>query len=416
MPISLDTWQWLLTPAGEALIEKAGAVKETEVANISRLRKHHSAEQVQAAMSCAAARNKAHRKFPRQYKTLIADAQGLEQATSSCVGQYKASRFSDLATTPLEGRDSNKPLRIADLCSGIGGDAIAFSQAGMNVTGIDCDESRAWMTDHNANCKTQTMDIDNWLDTFNSHDFDAYHIDPQRRNTSGRIWQLQNCLPGPETLSRVIKHIPSGAIKLGPGVDRDDAAEQLPQGDLEFISENGQLVQAIWWTGVFASGTRRATCLYNSKQNEQPSHIRDSKPATLTLQGHPKYPPVDEPQQYVFTYDSSVERAELTATLCEQLEVKSLHPKSGLLTSNQLINSPWLTAFELIEQMPWREPRIKKWLQQHDAGIVEIKTRGKVVNPDHIQKQLRGTGPKPFTLFIQRFDQKVVALITRRIV
>ena len=93
-----------------------------------------------------------------------------------------------------------------------------------------------------------------------------------------------------------------------------------------------------------------------------------------------------------------------------------VHPKSGLLTAANLVTSPWLTPFELIEQMPWRAPRVKQWLSDHDAGLVEIKTRGKAVDPDQVQRQLRGKGSTSFTVFIIRFDRKVNALITRRVV
>ena len=50
-----------------------------------------------------------------------------------------------------------------------------------------------------------------------------------------------------------------------------------------------------------------------------------------------------------------------------------------------------------------------------DAGMVEVKTRGKAVDPDRVQSDLRGDGDTTYTVFILRFDRQVRALVTRRV-
>jgi len=47
--------------------------------------------------------------------------------------------------------------------------------------------------------------------------------------------------------------------------------------------------------------------------------------------------------------------------------------------------------------------------------VVEVKTRGRAVNPDALQKRLRGTGRTTFTVFIYRHEQRLLAHITRRL-
>ena len=92
-----------------------------------------------------------------------------------------------------------------------------------------------------------------------------------------------------------------------------------------------------------------------------------------------------------------------------------LHPRVGLLTSDARIESPWLTGFEVIESMPWNESRVKAALDALGAGIVEVKTRGKVVNPDVVQMALRGVGDRTLTVFVLRFEKTVRAIIARRL-
>ena len=93
----------------------------------------------------------------------------------------------------------------------------------------------------------------------------------------------------------------------------------------------------------------------------------------------------------------------------------SPHPKLGLLTGPEPVDSPWLRAFELIERIPWREDRVQRWLTEHDAGTVEVKTRGKAVAPDVVQPRLTGTGTQAYVLFVLRWGKQIDALIARRL-
>ena len=100
--------------------------------------------------------------------------------------------------------------------------------------------------------------------------------------------------------------------------------------------------------------------------------------------------------------------------LSDQLAAPAIHPKLGLLSADEPIDSPWLTAFELQAHMPWREKRVRQWLRAHDAGLVEVKTRGRAVDPDPLQKRLRGRGNTSFTVFVLRWDRQRIAMIARR--
>jgi hypothetical protein len=380
----LANWQQLLGPDAGPLREAAGEIDPEDVRAVARLRARWPAELVSLALELAGARRKAQAKFPEQAPHLVADRESIEQATAYALAQYKAGRISGCAP--------NGP--VVDLACGVGGDALAMQEAGLRPRAVDRNPVRAWMTRQNVGCPAAAADVadlqlSGWL----------CHLDPARRSERGRSRSLHQSEPGPETVQRVEQRAAGLALKLSPAVD----PEQLPfPGELEFISDHGRLVQSVLWSKALAGATsRRATRLERGE--------------THTLAGEPSVAPVGGMRDYLFTLDPAIERAALAGPLCEQLQLESIHPKLGLLTGGEAITSPWLRGFALQAHMPWRPKRVKQWLNAHDAGLIEVKTRGRAVNPDIVQKQLRGQGQTPYTVFILRWDTHPVALITSRL-
>ncbi len=403
-----------MSPDHDALRAAAFGADPHSAAALTRLRRlarAGDADTTRAAVQLAIARRGAAPKFAGRAATLVADPEGVQQASSLAVAAHKALRFRDVL-----GDGSH----VLDLCSGIGGDAIALREAGLRVTAIDHDPVRAWMTARNADVPAACADVRRLRLRGAPHA--AYHIDPARRGDRGRIFRLADYLPPPAFLRDLAAAIPAGAIKLGPGVDLDDLRDQLPPGETEFISEAGRLVQAMQWTGSLARHRRTATLLPPAATPapgaaDAGEHSYECSPA-VSLHGDAEeagMPPISPMRRHLFTVDPAVERAGLIDVLCGQLAAAAIHPALGLLTSDRVLDSPWLTGFELLAEMPWRPPAVRAWLAERSAGIVEVKTRGKAVDPDAVQRQLRGRGEAPFTVFVLRWDQRKVALITRRI-
>jgi hypothetical protein len=358
------------------LVAAAADVAPGDLAGIARLRRNLDAGIVAVAVELAEARRRAAAKFGARADSIVADVQGMEMATATAAGAHKARRFASAG------------LAVTDLCCGIGGDAMALMDAGVDVVGVDASDVRAWMCARNAGCETRVADASE------VEVREAYHLDPARRTGAGvRRWRYEDLEPGRELIERLAER--DGAVKLGPGVDLD----VLPRGEIELISERGTLTQAVLWTGSLAGVSRRATVL----------------PAGASLAGEPVSMAFGEAGTYVFSVDASVERAGLMGLLARELGLVALHPSLGLLTGNELVESPFLTPFRLIERMGWREKKVREWLRANDAGIVEVKTRGRAVDPDKVQAALRGDGATPYTLFVLRFDRRVEALIARRV-
>jgi hypothetical protein len=403
----LATWQHLLrTPD---LLTAAGSITAFTPAAIAQLRKKYPADLVHAAIDLVTARRKAADKFPGLAERMVADPTGVEQSSSLDVARHKAARFADL-----------KLPGVADLCCGIGGDAMALAEH-TDVQLFDLSPVKTWMAQHNVReltgktCPAAAVDVT----TLQLRDV-PFHIDPDRRAAGKRLQTLDDYKPGPAFIADLLTRSPDGCVKLGPGVD----LTSLPVGEIEMISRRGTLVQAVLWTGKLRRAARTATMLTPSPafagegrgegitNNASPQ----SRASIITLTGSPARLRLSAAEKYIFTVDPALERAELIGNLADSLNIAAIHPSLGLVTSNRLVDSPWLTPFELLEQLPFRPDKIKAWLKAHDGGIVEVKTRGKSADADDTARQLRGEGATTYTLFVLRFDREIQAWITQRCV
>ena len=396
-PLDLHAWQRLLSSECDALRAKAAEIDAGDVVAVTRLRGKWDVELVHAALQLQKARNKLQPKFPDRWQTLLADPTGAEMATGLRVGMHKAKRFA----SKLAGAS------VVDLCCGIGGDAMCMRDAGLNVTVVDNDPTRAWMAGANAACKLLACDV-----LASEVPTGAFHIDPARRTVGGagakRVFELELLSPPASVIASVIRRRRDGAVKLQPGIDIAELAQHEIVGEVEVISDQGRLVQAVVWCGALSDGDNvRAATLVR----------RDG--STVSMHGESRAEPVavSPMLRYVHELDPSIERVGLLHTMCERANAAMVHPALGLLTSDLVLDDPFVTCFEVLDHFPWKVPRAKDKLKNLGAGIVEVKTRDKQVDPDSVQRELSRPGAGPtLTLFVLRFDREVRGIVARRIV
>lgn len=402
--MSLETWQRLALPEHAALLAAAADADPGNVTAVARLRKLGDPALVSAALKLSESRRKAAAKFGERATTLWADPQGMEMASSARAADHKAARM-----VRVLGR-----VDSLDVCCGIGGDATSMAAAGLSVTCVDLDPVRAWMAGMNAKCTTLVADAaDASIVTPGTR---LLHIDPSRRvgdgDTKRRLYRLCDLQPGPAVVRALIDRVATNAggqpwgvvVKLGPGVN----AAELPEivgdhpAELEIISERGRLTQGVVWVGHLAQEVATATLL-----NDRGAH---------TLAGRPSgTPPTGGLGRFVYEPDDSVERAGLLAAMCERVGAWMPHAECGLLTSDAVVDDPMLAGFEVLEEMAWNRRRVCESLNGLNAGIVEVKTRGGVVETDVEQAALRGAGNAALTVFVLRMGTRVRAIVARRL-
>lgn len=383
MSVSVETWRWLTSDAGQAAI--ACAPGESSAAAVAGLRKQFDADQVRGILEAAGARRKAMDKLDTGWvSALLADQAGVEMASSARSARYKAQRFAGVL---------GEGATVADLCCGIGADAWGLQGSGLDVVGVDSDEGRTVMFAHNlpgcgvicgdalADCPTAV----------------AFHLDPARRVGRTRVLALDDFLPGPPVWDAVIERMGNGAIKLNPGVD----AYALPVGEVEILSEPDGLTQAVLWVGSMAGEvSRRATMLGDGG-------------VLATLGGEPERPEDSTAiGSYIGTLDPCLERADLVGVFLDEVGVSLVHPGTGLVTSERSVEHAMVRWYRVLEVLAWNEKRVRTALRAYGPGVVEVRTRGGVVNPDVLQRVLRGDGDRnDLSVLVYRLGDRSVAVI-----
>jgi SAM-dependent methyltransferase len=137
--MGLETFRALHAGAGARALERAlieldaGADPLSVATEVRRRVRGLSPELAGAAITQAQLRRRGRDKFGADADLMWFTPDGLEQATRAEVADHRAARFAALAAPP------DPPIRVADLCCGIGGDLRALSRAGCAVTGFDKD-------------------------------------------------------------------------------------------------------------------------------------------------------------------------------------------------------------------------------------------------------------------------------------
>lgn len=385
------TWRALAEPACEPLLSALrGIDAPPEPAAIERLRRSFPPEAVAAAIELSIARTRAVPKFGEAAAGLWCDRPGLEMASSPRVARHKAMRFAAAGATAID-----------DLCCGIGGDLMELAKVA-EATGVDLDPVRAWMAARNSGAPTVCADA---LGFRARGDF--AHADPARRTADGaRVRGPARLEPPLEALRTALAGRRGFAVKLGPGMDLE--APLLQETDeLEFISEEGRLVQQVLWSGspCAAPGARTATMACSG----------------LSIHGAPTAPPVGDGRvrRHLFVPDPALERARLLGAVSGALGACEPVAGLGILTADdaaeQAAERRWFEAFEVLEELPAREHAVAAWLAARGAGIVTVRTRGAACDPDRWQASLRGPGDTPWTVFVLRLGSRRVAYAVRRL-
>lgn len=395
------TWRAMAGPEFDALRAHAAQTDPGDVAAVSRLRRLAPAEIVSAALELADARRRLKAKWPDRWDWMLADRAGAEMASSHAAAKHKAARFA----RAFPGGE------VADLCCGIGADAIGLVEARLRVTGYDIDPARCWMCESNAQCDVELADV-----ATETPAGAPFHLDPARRavgtapGARGR-WHLADHAPSPAVWRKLLADgaPPGAAIKLGPGVEREQVVEALgavatrlrSSLEIEYISESGRMIQAVAWLGVLAVGTPVSATLLTSG-------------GAHTVSGISADPPGGGPGEFLLEADPSIERARLLHVLCERHDLTELHPGLGLLAGGGAPDSPWLTSFRVLGRSPFNAKRLRGALSELGAGIVEVKTRGGACDPDKLQAQLRGRGERSLTVFVLRLSTELVSFVCER--
>ncbi|MEW2291891.1 class I SAM-dependent methyltransferase [Streptomyces sp. NPDC006743] len=383
----LHAFASLLTPEGRALLEEVrGTAPADELAVATRLRREHPAGLVSAALGQARLRQRAAAKFgAADAERMFFTPNGVEQSTRASVAAYRAARLRELGVSCL-----------ADLCCGIGGDAIALARAGIRVLAVDRDPVTAAAARANAaalglDALIEVREAD--VTEVDTSSYDAVFVDPARRGggrgggraTGGRIFDPEAYSPPLSWAVAAALRAPHAALKVAPGIPHEAVA---PQAEAEWISDGGDVKEAVLWFGT-EPGTVRATLLPG--------------PHSLRGRGLPD-PPVRPVGRYLYEPDGAVIRSHLVAEVAEELDGGLVDETIAYVTADELRPTPYATAYEITGRLPFNVKKLKALLREHEIGTLTVKKRGSAVEPEELRRKVL---PKPhgrgtMTVFLTR--------------
>ncbi|WP_145351223.1 class I SAM-dependent methyltransferase [Roseimaritima multifibrata] len=333
-----------------------------------------------------------------------------EQASDRWTAHYKAARFPS-------GRS------IVDICSGVGGDAIALRQRGP-VVAIDSDPVMAAVVAYNLQSAAVANTYHSAVVCVKAEDLpDCYqqsyvHLDPDRRADEKRHSDPQGYLPDLETMQRLVDRSLGTAIKLAPAAEVPDSWEEA--AELEWISCRGSVRQQVAWFGDFpepvACGGRRATRVYRDREPVTFFATAEEYAATSWEREYP-VETVASADAWLIDLDPAVRAAGLTVAFAVAQNLQLVGGPAGFLTSAAPPPHPLAVGYEVLWRGSADMKAIKRAAVQQDVRLQEIKVRGSDLRPEKIRPKLadkKGQHRPEATLLIHKTSAGIQAAIGRR--
>ncbi len=379
MLTNLDNW--LNVQANSALLDAVRSCNLDDVAAMSTLRKSWALDEISIAAELVGARRRAKGKLENA-EAILADSVGVQQATSTRIARHKAMRFV-----------SDGP--IFDLCCGIGSDLRHLPK---HTVGIDIDPLRCMMACENSGKRTTCADVREVQLTSDA----LIHIDPSRRISGKRAHALSEMQPSLAELTPLLTACAGGCIKVSPSIEEEDLSEFELEFELEYIEEHGRVVQCLIWFGTLA--------------NHAGLHTATSMTLNESRSGTPEFPAYRKNiEGWILEPNPALERARLHTNLANECDASELSPNLGLFCAKLLPDTNWFTTFKVLDTTPMRRSHVAQALRALGCTQVEVKTRGKTIDPNEWQNKLttKSSG-ELLSVFALRLGSERVAIITRR--
>lgn len=393
--MDVDTLARLRTPAGEAALRTAADLQPTEarfLPCLTALQKHVDPALAKAALETVILRQQARAKFSRA-QAMFFEREALEQASGEAVSAYRAGRYA-----PFN--------QILDVCCGLGGDALNLAALpSATLTLLDRDPLRLALAEANLavygrHAHTRLADVA----LTPLPPATALWFDPARRSAGRRVFHLRDYQPPLTLLNAWQAHIPNIGVKLAPGVDAAELAGLVsPPFEVEFISQAGDLKEAVLWLGDLATQPGRRATLVDSA----------GRAHTLTASVIPP-PNARPPSAYLLEPDPAILRAGLVTALAEQLGAHQLDPAIAYLSTATRPHSPWVTAYAIEAVMPFNLKRLRAYLRERQVGELTVKKRGSPLEPEAVRAQLKLRGPNTATVCLTQVNGQHTALLVSR--
>ncbi|AGZ39271.1 class I SAM-dependent methyltransferase [Actinoplanes friuliensis] len=341
-----------------------------------------------AALTQADLRIRAAAKFGAAGASMVFTRAGLEQATRAVVADRRAARLRAAGVETL-----------ADLGCGLGSDALAAARQGIKVYAVDADPLTAALASANAEAAGLAHLVTVECADATSvpvEQFDAVFADPARRRAGrGRLMDPRSWSPPWDFISALPGRVPRTVLKLAPGIDH---ALLPPGAEGEWVSVDGDLVEAAFWCGPLAEFARRAILLPSG--------------AELTGSGV-EAAPVGPVGAYLYDPDPAVVRSHLVAEFAASIGGRIADPEIAYVYTDTPADTVFGRRLEITDVLPFSLKRLRILLRERGVGRLEIRKRGSALEPEQLRRDLRLSGSAGASLVLTRVAGAPTVLLCR---
>ncbi|HVK05344.1 MAG TPA: methyltransferase domain-containing protein [Armatimonadaceae bacterium] len=397
------TARYLTSPPGEELLARVAALSGDAAARVLALRRkqHDLAPEIAAAaVAVSEARRRAARRFPDADR-LFFTPDALAQATSPTLAAYHARVLAPYGD-------------VADLCCGVGVDAIALAEAGAKVTALDIDPARLAFAEANARARGVAGRI-RFLcadaTTFDPGGVRAAFLDPARRTAAdgggGRRVSRhgEQYAPPLSFASEFAGRVEALGVKLSPALP--DEILLSPGGSVRFLSEARECKEA------FVLCRRGAP---SSPAGPSADVAALLLPEEVVLPATEEPAPVGPVGAYLLDPDPAVLRAGALGSLCARLGsgARRISYGDGYLTADaRPPETRAASVYRVLEALPYRPRVVGEWLRARGIGRLVVKKRRFPKEPDAVARELKlsGRGDEGTLVLVQESDDSFLAVL-----
>jgi THUMP domain-like len=344
------------------------------VSEIAALRKQFG-DRTPALVETVLLRRRAADKLPGTGEWLFTD-EALQQATAALVAAHRAQR--------LAGRV------VHDVTCSIGTEVAALRGTVARVVGSDIDPVRLAMARHNLGAAADLCRADALHPVTRNA---VVLADPSRRGSGRRRFNPGDYQPALDQLFDVYRGREL-VLKCAPGIDFDVVTRLGFDGEIEVTSNQASVREAcLWSAGLAERGVRRRASILD--RGEQ---ITDVEPDDC---------PVLPVGRWIVDPDGAVVRSGLVRHYAARHGLWQLDPHIAYLSGDQL--PAGVRGFEVLQQLPFDERRLRQALSALDCGSLEILVRGVDVDPRALRRRLALRGSESFTVVIARLGSGAAA-------
>ncbi|WP_441960051.1 THUMP-like domain-containing protein [Mycolicibacterium houstonense] len=370
---------YLRSDAGRDALSQVSAMSLSGAALVSDIAsvRGQFGDRAAALVETVQLRRRAAAKFGDAGHWLLTD-EALQQATAAPVAAHRARRLAG--------------ARVHDATCSIGGELVALRDCAAQLVGSDLDPVRLAMAANNAEgidlCRADAL-APVTRDT-------VVIIDPARRSGGRRRFDPRAYTPALDAVLEVYQDRDL-VVKCAPGIDFGELAKMGFAGEIEVTSVGGSVREACLWSpGLTDPGVRRRASMLDSDEV-----LTDADPDDC---------PVAAAGRWIVDPDGAVVRAGLVRHYAARHRLWQLDPDIAYLSGDELPTG--VRGFEVLEQLPFQERRLRTALAARSVGALEILVRGLDVDPDALRARMKLRGTEHLTVVLARLGSGAASRAT----